>query len=130
WLNFLRKSARLYIPPPLFSASEIGLAALGRQLLDLFVLHLRQPRQHPQVMHQHRPGHGQLTVRKAFAAHPSPEKHVLENGDAPFGLRPAPLHALEFPRTVPLPELPGRTGTDPVENLLFFEAEAVVLAIE
>src|ERR1017187_6923390 len=81
-------------------------------------------------MHQNRPGHGQLTMRKAFGAHPPPEKHVLEDADAPFGLRPAPLHALELPRTVPLPELLGRTGTDRVEDLLFFEAEAVEFAIE
>jgi hypothetical protein len=40
------------------------------------------------------------------------------------------LQAFELPRPVPLPELPGRTGTDRVENPLCFEAEAVELAVE
>jgi len=61
-------------------------------------------------MHQHRPSHRQFAVRKSFAPDPPPEKDVLEYADAPFGLRPTPLQALEFPGAVPLPELPGERG--------------------
>ena len=48
-------------------------------------------------MHQHGPGHGQFAVRKTLAADSTPQKDVFENLDAPFGLCPAPLQALEFP---------------------------------
>ena len=42
----------------------------------------------------------------------------------------APLQAFELPRTIPLPELPGRTETDGAENGLLLEAEAVEFAVE
>jgi hypothetical protein len=42
-------------------------------------------------MDQHRPGHRQFSVRKAFAAHRPAQKNILQDAHAPFGLRPTPL---------------------------------------
>jgi len=89
---------------------------------------LAQPRQHPQIMHQHRPGHGQSRCRSLCSASVHPGS-ILHNADAGLRLRPAPLHALEFPGTVPLTEPRGERGQT-AEDLLFRPGRSVELAIE
>ena len=99
----------LRLPPPWVSVKD-GYESSG---FGKLLLVGEEPRDEPEIVPQHAPGHREVAVVEAAAAQPSPLA-LLQDGDATLGRATPFLQPREVLVFEALPQLPGILGADRV----------------
>ncbi len=121
---------RRLIRPPVLSFRELGMGALGRSRSRHFRRTLFESSQHPEVVRKYRPGDPGSPISVTLGSEQTGQHFVLEDADAPLGLRPPGLERAEDLIGAPALEFGGIARAHAVDNIFALKKFPVGFALK